>query len=152
MIIAELSRPARFPCLGSLLVGPRAGAISSVGRALCSHRRGRWFESSIAHHEIINNTRHVRSVSIAVGRRPGISVSRGLAVDERSGGADTLDACRGRKLCVSAEAVNQRSRAQLEAAVGIHRFSPVDLHGPTPAAFASGAALRPAAGAFYAAS
>ena len=25
-------------------------AISSAGRALCSHRRGRWFESSIAHH------------------------------------------------------------------------------------------------------
>ena len=25
-------------------------AISSVGRALCSHRRGHWFESSIAHH------------------------------------------------------------------------------------------------------
>jgi hypothetical protein len=27
-----------------------ARAISSVGRALCSHRRGHWFESSIAHH------------------------------------------------------------------------------------------------------
>ena len=29
---------------------PKARAISSVGRALCSHRRGHWFESSIAHH------------------------------------------------------------------------------------------------------
>lgn len=29
---------------------PTARAISSVGRALCSHRRGHWFESSIAHH------------------------------------------------------------------------------------------------------
>jgi hypothetical protein len=26
-------------------------AVSSAGRALCSHRRGRWFESSTAHHQ-----------------------------------------------------------------------------------------------------
>ena len=26
------------------------GAISSVGRAPCSHRGGHWFKSSIAHH------------------------------------------------------------------------------------------------------
>jgi hypothetical protein len=29
---------------------PTPWEISSVGRALCSHRRGRWFESSISHH------------------------------------------------------------------------------------------------------
>ena len=30
-------------------ISPLPRAISSVGRALCSHRRGHWFESSIAH-------------------------------------------------------------------------------------------------------
>ena len=55
---------------------PAGGAISSVGRALCSHRRGHWFESSIAHHFLPSPD---RSFAFHAGRRGAQSRAHALA-------------------------------------------------------------------------
>ena len=53
---------------------PRNGALSSVGRALCSHRRGHWFESSSAHW--FSPARGLRSELKGMMRRPTKVISR----------------------------------------------------------------------------
>ena len=49
-------------------------ALSSVGRALCSHRRGHWFESSSAHS--ISPARGLRNELKGMMRRPTKVISR----------------------------------------------------------------------------
>ena len=58
--LASACRALDFKRAAPLYRSPIPRAASSAGRALCSHRRGHWFESSAAHHQFLTKSTDCR--------------------------------------------------------------------------------------------